>query len=156
MSHIHEKIDFDADVFIVNGNRVLLRKHDKYGMWLAVGGHVELDEDPNQAAIREAKEEVGLDIVLVGKTIPFTKEEDGKDLIPPRFLNRHRINATHEHISLVYFATTESTNIVQGQTEISDEIRWFTKAELDDSKYQIIDRIKYYAKKALEEVKVLA
>ena len=51
MPHIHEKIDFDSDVFIVHDNKVLLRKHDKYKMWLAVGGHIELDEDPNQAAV---------------------------------------------------------------------------------------------------------
>ncbi len=62
MPHIHEKIDFTVEVFIVYDNKVLLRKHDKYKKWLSIGGHIELDEDPNQAAIREVKEEVGLDI----------------------------------------------------------------------------------------------
>ena len=65
MPHLHEKIDFTVEVFIVHKNRVLLRLHDKYRIWLSVGGHIELDEDPNQAAIREVKEEVGLDIELV-------------------------------------------------------------------------------------------
>lgn len=37
-----------------------MRRHDKYKIWLGVGGHIELDEDPNQAALREVKEEVGL------------------------------------------------------------------------------------------------
>ncbi len=35
--------------------KVQLRKHDKYNIWLSVGGHIEPDEDPNQAAIREVK-----------------------------------------------------------------------------------------------------
>ena len=61
MPHIHNKIDFTVEVFIVYDNKVLLRKHDKYGMWLSVGGHIELDEDSNQAALREVKEEVGLE-----------------------------------------------------------------------------------------------
>ena len=59
MPHIHEKIDFTAEVFIVHHNRVLLRLHDKYNIWLSVGGHIELNEDPMEAAIREVKEEVG-------------------------------------------------------------------------------------------------
>ncbi|MFM2374525.1 MAG: hypothetical protein RLZZ234_520, partial [Candidatus Parcubacteria bacterium] len=50
MPHIHEKIDYTADVFIVHENKVLLRMHEKYHTLLAVGGHVELDEDPAAAA----------------------------------------------------------------------------------------------------------
>ena len=41
MSHIHEKIDFTITVYIVYGNKVLLRHHDKYDFWLGVGGHIE-------------------------------------------------------------------------------------------------------------------
>jgi ADP-ribose pyrophosphatase YjhB (NUDIX family) len=66
MPHLHEKLDFVSDVFIVHENKVLLRKHDKYKIWLSVGGHIEAGEDPTEAAIREVKEEVGLDIKLVG------------------------------------------------------------------------------------------
>ena len=58
MAHVHEKIDFTVDTFIVFNNKVLLRHHDKYDMWLPVGGHIELGEDPNEAAVREVKEEV--------------------------------------------------------------------------------------------------
>ena len=56
MPHIHEKIDFTVGVFVVHKNKVLLRKHDKYHLWLDVGGHVELNEDPTEAAVREVKE----------------------------------------------------------------------------------------------------
>lgn len=152
MAHIHEKVDFDADVFIVHKDKVLLRKHDKFKIWLAVGGHIELDEDPNQAAIREAKEEVGLDITLVGEMKTYTDPVDGRDLVPPRFLNRHRINKAHEHISLVFFATADSAEFSQGDDEISDEIRWFSQEELDDPKYGLSERIKYCSKTALEEL----
>ena len=74
MAHIHEKIDFTADVFVVHKDKVLIRTHDKYDLWLAVGGHIELDEDPNQSAIREVKEEVGLDVELVGNLPKFKNE----------------------------------------------------------------------------------
>ena len=106
MPHIHEKIDFTVEVLIVFNKRVLLRKHDKYKKWLGVGGHIELNEDPVQAAIREAKEEVGLDVEIIGNAKEFNIP-DYQELIPPKFLNRHKINETHEHVSLIYLATSK-------------------------------------------------
>ena len=150
MPHINEKIDFTVDVFIVYENKVLLRKHDKYKIWLAVGGHIELDEDPNQAAIREVKEEVGLDIKLIGEKPYFSDQNGYQELIPPRFLNRHKISNTHEHISLIYFATSKTDYIVPSKEEKSEEIKWFTSQELD--KYNIRNSIKFYARNALEEI----
>ena len=152
MPHIHEKVDFTVEVFLVRKDKVFLRKHDKYKIWLSVGGHVELDEDPNQAAVREVKEEIGLDISLEGEATNSEKSENFKELIPPKFLLRHRVNEGHEHVTMVYFAKSETDKIRQGQTEISDEVRWFTAAELDDQKYGLRENVRYYAKSALEEL----
>jgi 8-oxo-dGTP pyrophosphatase MutT (NUDIX family) len=154
MPHIHEKIDFVAEAYVVHDGRVLLRKHDKYKQWFPVGGHIEPDEDPPTAAVREAKEEVNLEIELVpASPLPGVHDamgfKDAKELMPPRFMNRHRINDTHEHVALVYFATSKSDVIKQGEKEISDGIRWFTTQELDDPAFGISDRIKYYAHAAL-------
>ena len=157
MSHIHEKIDFTTDVFIVHKNRVLLRMHDKYKVWAGPGGHIELNEDPNQAIIREAKEEVGLDITLVdigGYVKDLIKFPMGafnhRELIPPAFLNRHQISDTHEHVDLVYLATANTDAIKPGSNEKEVQIKWFTKAELNDPRFGIRDHIRYYAQKALE------
>ncbi len=152
MPHIHEKIDFTVEVFLVYGNTVLLRKHDKYKIWLSVGGHVELDEGPNQAAVREAKEEVGIDIVLTGDTPHFEEPGNFRELTAPRFLNRHRINETHEHVTMVYFAKSPTNKIRQGRTEISDETRWFTARDLINPRYGLREDIRFYAEKALAEL----
>jgi ADP-ribose pyrophosphatase YjhB (NUDIX family) len=151
MPHIHEKIDWTVEVFLVNGDQVLLRKHDKYKMWLSIGGHVELDEVPTEAAIREVKEEVGLDATFIGEA-PDIAEGDGyQELLPPRFMNIHEINDTHRHISMIYFATSSSRNVREGVArEASEEIRWFTRGELDDPDYGIRETIAYYAKAALD------
>lgn len=93
MPHIHEKIDFTVEVFIVHKNKLLLRMHDKYKIWLSIGGHIELNEDPNEAAIREVKEEVGLDIDLVDDLRPTIEDKQMRQLIPPKFLGRHWVNA---------------------------------------------------------------
>ncbi len=154
MPHIHDKIDFTVETFIVNKDRVLLRKHDKYKIWLSIGGHIELDEDPNKAAVREVKEEVGLEVKLYHDySFSQIKREGYRELIPPQFMNRHRINETHEHVSLVYFASSNSDKLILSQTEKSENCRWFTQDELDYPEYGIEDRIKMYAKKALETLK---
>ncbi len=153
MPHIHEKIDFTAEVFIVYQNKVLLRIHDKYKKWLSVGGHIELDEDPNQAAIREVKEEVGLDVALYHEPwCQLTEAQEYQELIPPQFMNIHKINDTHQHITLVYFAKTSTDNLILSETEKSDGCKWFTKEELDYPQYQVGEVIKMYAKTALEKL----
>jgi len=151
MPHIHEKIDYTADIMIVHDNRVLLRKHDKYGKWFMVGGHVELDEDPAHAAIREAKEEVGLDIVLVGEK-PEISTAVYENIIPPRFMNRHHINEQHDHIAMVYFATSESDQVVAEGSDKSDDWRWLTESELDDPELALDELMKFYARTALAEL----
>lgn len=154
MPHIHDKIDFTAEVFIVFKNKVLLRKHDKYKKWLSIGGHVELNEDPNETAVREAKEEVGLDIELNESLRKFIQKDETTELIPPYFMNRHGISKTHEHVTLIYFATS-NTNVLSenAEKEKSEECRWFTKEEVIKND-EILPNIKFYALKALEKLSV--
>ena len=54
-------------IYVLNPNtkEFLLMFHRKLGGWLAPGGHVESGENPAQAALREAKEELGVDLDLV-------------------------------------------------------------------------------------------
>lgn len=153
MAHIHEKIDFTVEVYVVHGNKVLLRKHDKYGIWLSVGGHIEAEEDSNQAALREVREEVGLEVQLYHNNLYSLETQEGyQELIPPQFMNRHRINDNHEHVTLVYFARTSTDKITLSEKEKSESCIWFTREELDNPEYQIKDHIKMYARSALEKL----
>ena|SRR3989338_3554995 len=153
MPHIHEKIDFIADIFIVYKDKVFLRMHDKLHVWLSVGGHVELDEDPNVTAVREAKEEAGLDVELAGEIANFPAEYAGfKHLIPPRYLNIHNVGENHKHISLVYFARAKTDKINPTGDDVSNEWCWLTKEDLDKNNLGIKEPTLTYAKKALEEL----
>jgi ADP-ribose pyrophosphatase YjhB (NUDIX family) len=152
MPHIHEKIDFTVEAFIVYRDKVLLRMHDKHKLWLGVGGHVELDEHPVQAAIREAKEEVGLDIELVGEVEQLL--DDGKNnfenLLVPAFMNIHDVSSTHRHIGLIYFARAYSDDVRPTGDDVSNEWRWLTREELLENKLGVLESIRHYALKALE------
>ena len=147
MAHIHERIDFTVEVFIVHKDKVLLRKHDKYGIWLSVGGHIELNEDPNQAAVREVKEEVGLDVALHDARAFRGTAEGFTELIPPQSLNRHRISETHEHVCLVYFAKAETDRVIPEHSH--DEWRWCTKKEVP-ALGGIQENVVFWACRALE------
>jgi len=49
-----------------DGDRLLLVRHADSGHWGLVGGAVEVDERPEEAAVREAEEETGLLVELTG------------------------------------------------------------------------------------------
>jgi 8-oxo-dGTP diphosphatase len=152
MSHIHEKVDFVVDVFIVHGNKVLLRMHDKYNKWLPVGGHIELHEDPIEAVYREVKEESGLGIEIVGGPVRETGE-GRKVLIPPAFLGRHHINETHDHVAMYYVAKALTTEIKPAPSEKPVEFKWFSAEELTDPQYNVPSDIQIYAAQALKLIK---
>ena len=150
MPHLHEKIDFTVAIFVVHDARVLVILHRKLGKWLPLGGHIELDEDPEIAALREAKEESGLDVELIGERPPTT-EPGTRALIAPRFLDIHRISDTHEHIGMIYWARPVSGDVTLA-TEEHDDIRWCSAADLEQLQPPMSNAVKWYCAKALEEM----
>jgi len=150
MAHIHEKIDFTVAIFVVHAGKVLVIHHKKLNRWLPLGGHIELDEDPEQAALRETKEESGLDVKLIGERPPTTGPGT-RALIRPRFLDIHRISETHEHIGMIYFARPKSGQATLAPAE-HHAIRWCDARELDELQPAMSDAVKYYCRTALSEL----
>jgi 8-oxo-dGTP pyrophosphatase MutT (NUDIX family) len=159
MAHIPEKIDFTVAIFVVHDGKVLLIHHRKLDKWLPLGGHVELDEDPEQAALREAKEESGLDVELLGERPPTTGPGT-RALIAPRFLDIHRINETHEHIGMIYWARPKNGG-ARGVTRPNTpalaagehhDIRWCSTADLDKLEPPMSDAVKWYCRSAIREI----
>ena len=168
MPHIHEKIDFTVAIFAVHDEKILLIHHRKLDKWLPLGGHIELDEDPEQAALREAKEESSLDVELLGERPPTTSPGT-RALIAPRFLDIHRISETHEHIGLIYWARPKivarasrpSGSETHGQdaratiklaTEEHHDIRWCSVDDLETLSPPMTDAVKWYCRQAIEEI----
>jgi 8-oxo-dGTP pyrophosphatase MutT (NUDIX family) len=150
MAHIHEKIDFTVAIFVVHAGRVLLVHHRKLDKWLPLGGHIELDEDPEQAALREAREESGFEVELLGERPPTT-EPGTRALIGPRYLDIHRINHTHEHIGMIYWARPKGGQLALARDEHHD-IRWCLGEELDRMQPPMTNAVKWYCRKAIEEI----
>ena len=150
MAHIHEKIDFTVAIFVVHDGKILLIHHRKLDKWLPLGGHIELDEDPEQAALREAREESGLDVELLGERPPTTSPGT-RALIAPRFLDIHRISDTHEHIGLIYWAKPKNGKVQLATAEHHD-IRWCSGEDLERLSPPMTSAVKWYCRKAIEEI----
>ncbi|HEX7653577.1 MAG TPA: NUDIX domain-containing protein [Verrucomicrobiae bacterium] len=150
MAHIHEKIDFTVAIFIVHEAKVLVIHHRKLNKWLPLGGHIELEEDPEQAALREAHEESGLEVELIGERPPTTSPGT-RALIAPRFLDIHRISDTHEHIGMIYWARPKAGTVTLAAAEHHD-IRWCTLAELETLNPPMTDAVKWYCRQAITEI----
>jgi 8-oxo-dGTP pyrophosphatase MutT (NUDIX family) len=146
--HIHELYDYTITAFIVNGSkRVLLVNHPRYNKWIPVGGHIELDEDPEQALFREVEEETGLDIEVLS-TRPQLTSPETKFLITPNYVDVHEANPPHKHISFTYFVKTKRDDFVLSNEH--DDMRWFTLADLEDERYALTPSVQFYAREAIK------
>lgn len=147
MPHIHELYDFTVTVFIVYKDSVLLVNHPRYQKWIPIGGHIELDENPEQALYREIAEETGLTVTLLTNKPSVTSA--GTLFMPtPNYLDIHEANPPHQHISLTYFAKSDSDSIL-----LSDEhtaAQWFKRSDLDDETYQLSEAVRFYCNAALD------
>src|SRR5581483_111070 len=151
MPHLHEKIDFTVSIFIVQDKKVLFIFHKQLNKWLPIGGHIELDENPEQAALREAREESGLEVELVGTRPPLSPEPGFIPLLQPTYMDVHLIKEPHWHIGMVYFAKVKAGKVTLN-TEEHRDIRWMTEQDLEDAKWNLHENLKFYSKEALKAV----
>lgn len=119
---------FTVAVFVVWNGKVLLHHHRKLGMWLPPGGHIERDELPDDAALREVWEETGVRVALVGE-----RREDVEDPVQlhrPAGIQLENIGPGHQHIDLIYFARpTGSTDIHEDFD--ADKVGWYAPEDWD-------------------------
>lgn len=118
-----------AIAFITQGERVLLVQRGidpGMGKWALAGGYIELGEHPQDAAIREAREETGLEVRIDGLLDVFHKGSDGGV------------------ITIAYAASVTGGALIPGDD--AAHVQWFTRDDvpLDDlvfiSTITLVDR----------------
>lgn len=117
-----------ASAFIINpyDKKILLVKHSDYDKWLQPGGHIEPNETPEDAAVREVYEETGIKITLLGERFP---RED--DFIRPLGVQCNRKKDGNRFIDIIYAAVPNNPNKELKINEESLEAGWFTRNELE-------------------------
>jgi ADP-ribose pyrophosphatase YjhB (NUDIX family) len=136
--------DFTATTFVVHERRTLLLLHRKLNMWLPPGGHVDPHELPDEAAIREVREEAGLEVELLttGSMLGNVRV-----LPQPYCILLEDIAPGHQHIDLIYFARVRGGVLNPSERE-TQAARWVTWEELDAP--DISEDIRELGRRAIE------
>lgn len=151
MPHIHELYDFVVSIFVVHKDKVLLIYHKKYNEWLPIGGHIELDEDPEMALYREIEEESGLKVRILASK-PAIAHKGVKPILTPSYVDTHVISTTHKHTAFVYFGVSTSDKVRLHERE-HREFQWLTARDLASSRYNLTRSIRFYSVQALKAAK---
>ena len=147
MPNIHYAVDFTVACYIVKAGRVLMIYHTELDKWLPIGGHIDTGEDPDQALLREIREECGLEVEIAGEKAPIG-DPTVRVLYTPAHVNIHRITATHSHVVNIYYARWRAGEPVLCEGE-HQQIRWFSLADLRNPEYRIKPDVLWYAEDAL-------
>jgi len=108
----------------------LLIHHGKLDLWLPVGGHIEKDETPDEALIREIKEETNLDVEILNKPDISTEGNIENVLATPVHVNVHSVG-DHDHCSFFYVCRAKNPETLKINEELKG-FKWVTKEELQE------------------------
>ncbi len=123
-----------ASCFVIDSRgRILLIKHAKLGMWLPPGGHVDESETACYTAIRETREETGLDVKLIQKPPLVWNNTRMRSAAAPFATTLHRADYgdnVHYHYNLCFMARVNGTKRVRPERNEVDDYGWFTTKEI--------------------------
>jgi len=128
-------------IIVQNGKLVLVKRgvEPAKGKWSIPGGAVELGEEVRDAAIREAKEECGLDIELVNDT-PM----DAIDNMIPDEKGRLQY-----HYILLQFLAQPKGGTLKPTSDVT-EARWVPLEEVE--KYDLTNSFRLFLKRHRKEL----
>jgi len=131
-------------IYVVNldTKEFLLMFHRKLGKWLAPGGHVEGNENTAHTALREAKEELGVDIRIL--EIKGVLGKDGKDFRQvesnpksgafctiEEFIHPIGAQDPHIHVDSIYVGTITSEKVAEKRNKEEVTARdWFSLSQI--------------------------
>ncbi len=101
-----------ASGIVVGDRGVVLHRHRRLGRWIQPGGHLEPDETPDDAALRECGEETGLPV----------GHPSGRPLLV--HVDVHLVPTGHVHLDLRYLLEAPDADPAPGPGE-SQDVAWF-------------------------------
>jgi len=147
--------DFTATGYVINPERtkILVIFHNKLQKWLPAGGHLESNELPHEAALREVFEETGVSARIIRDDPEMGLKGDVDCQIPRPYSVLYQIippskkDIEHIHVDFVYAMEAEESELVGRPEEVSS-VAWLTKDQVFAS--ECFDSVKGFVKNFLK------
>lgn len=124
---------FVATAYVVRDGKTLLLMHKKLGMWLPPGGHIDEGETPDEAALREVREETGLEADFIVPTRGASPDGGRVQYLhPPLHVQVEEIPGHNSHVDFIYALRARPGDVLPGEGE-SRQWRWHDAAELGEA-----------------------
>lgn len=137
----NETAHFTASGWIVNPARtkVLMVYHNIYRSWSWVGGHADGEEDLLAVALKEAREETGVEHIRPVSEEPFSLEI----LTVNGHEKRGEYVSSHLHYNVTYLLEAEESDVLRVKPDENSGVAWFTPEEAlaDSTEPWMVERV---------------
>ena len=119
----NEIAHFTASAWVVNParDRVLMLYHNIYRSWAWPGGHADGEEDLLCVALREVREETGIE-----RLRPATEQLFSLEILTVKaHVKRGKHVVPHLHLNLTYLLEADDSQIVRSKPDENSAVRWF-------------------------------
>lgn len=130
LTRANEVMHITSSGFVINKNRdkVLMIHHNIYNSWGWTGGHADGDSDLLGVAIKEAKEETGVENINI-----ITDEICSIEILP---VNAHIKNgkyiAAHLHLSIAYILEADESEELFIKADENSGVKWIDIDKVSD------------------------
>ncbi|MCL2354468.1 MAG: NUDIX hydrolase [Oscillospiraceae bacterium] len=141
---------FTASSFIVNKERtkMMVIHHNQFKAYTIPGGHADGESDLLGTAIREAKEETGIENIVPVDNDIFSLEVFA--------IHGHMKNgkwvSSHTHLNLLYIFEADETEKIRIQEDENSDVKWVNIDNVAELHIGDWTR-KYYINKAIDKLK---
>lgn len=125
----NELVHVTSSAFVVNKNRdkVLMVHHNIFNSWSWTGGHADGDEDLLFVAIKEVKEETGVQNIF-----PISEEIVSLDIIPVLgHIRKEKYVSPHLHISIAYLVEADENEPLIVKPDENSGVQWIAIEKID-------------------------
>ena len=124
----NEMAHFTASAWVVTPDRskALMAYHNLYDSWAWLGGHADGEKQLLDVALREVREESGVQNVR-----PVTPEIYSLEILPvTQHVKRGKFVSAHLHLNLTYLLQTDEHEMLHCKPDENSGVRWFRPEEV--------------------------